>query len=306
MIRIARERADQLLETQQAETPVGSAAAAEGAHEAAKLSQERSDADLVLSLERQERKRSHADFLAVERDATDRDLVGERAQADTVVAARDEFLAVVSHDLRGYLNALSMSIQLLGKATEEVAVAAPAKRTVDTSRRLVMRMNRLINDLLDVSSIEAGKLSIVPSQIDLSQLIRETRDAFEPVATAKRVLLVEECAPLKARVDGDRLLQVLANLVSNAIKFTPAGGRIVMRCRREGDETRLEIADSGPGISPEALPTIFDRYRQVSRDRRGLGLGLYISKQIIDAHGGRMWVESSLGAGSTFSVALLP
>ena len=301
---LARERADQLLKTARSEASEGSRTAAEAARGEASVQRERSRADRVLQLEREERKRSHADFLAVERDATDRDLVEERKYADTIVAARDEFLAVVSHDLRGYLSALSLNTQAMGREAAAGALGDTVRRAVDTNRRLVTRMNRLINDLLDVSSIEAGTLAMVPGQVDIAVVLRETLDAFEPIAAAKPVTLVHKAETLHANVDSDRLLQVLANLVSNAIKFTPPGGTIVVGSRREGDLLHLEVADTGLGVPPDQLHSIFERFRQVSPDRRGVGLGLYISKKIVEAHRGRLWVESTLGSGSTFHVTL--
>ncbi len=270
-----------------------------------RLRKERAAADEVLATERLERKQSMADFLAVEREATDQDLIEERKRADTVIAARDEFLATVSHELRSYLSSLALSAQLLHKEAPTGPEGESARRHANTSRRLVTRMNRLINDLLDIGSIEAGKLSMVKREVDLSQLVTETLESFATIAQAAGVsLTAKKAAPLLAMVDPDRVLQVLANLVANAIKFTPKGGHVEVRCVRAQNEARLEVSDSGIGIPPESLTGIFARFRQVTQDRRGLGLGLHISKNIVEAHGGKLWAESTVKVGSTFIVVI--
>jgi signal transduction histidine kinase len=167
-------------------------------------------------------------------------------------------------------------------------------------------MNRLVNDLLDVASIEAGKLALVPTQIEVAHILRDTLEAFDPIATAKRITLDADTKtlPLHARIDADRILQVLANLVSNAIKFTAPEGRVRIAARGGKSEIHFTVTDTGIGIPQEQLQEVFERFHQVSKDRRGLGLGLYISKCIVEVHGGRMWAESTLGAGSTFHVVL--
>ena len=271
------------------------------------LEHERARADAVLAEERAERKRYLADFLAVEREATDEDLTGERAHADTLIAARDEFLATVSHDLRSLLGGLALNATLLVTHAPDGASGEKYLRYALTSQRMIGRMNRLVNDLLDMASIEAGKLALLPEEIDVAQILRDTLDAFEPIAAAKRITLDADAAawPLRARVDGDRILQVLANLVSNAIKFTPAGGRVSISVGIKKNELQFAVSDTGIGIPENALEGVFERFHQVSRgEHRGLGLGLHISKFIVEAHGGRMWVDSKVGAGSTFHVAL--
>lgn len=266
----------------------------------------RSEADAALETERDERRRYLAAFLAVERNATDKDLRGERASADNALAVRDAFLANVSHDLRSLLAGLSLNATLAFDRAPEGPAGDLVRKHSETSQRLVERMNRLINDLLDVVSIEAGELAILPESVEVERLLQETIDSFEPIAHARRITLVADggTLPLRAVVDGGRILQVLANVVSNAIKFTPAEGRVSLHVRADGDHIHITVRDTGIGIAPEALRMVFERFRQVSTDRRGLGLGLHISKSIVEAHGGRMWVESELGAGSTFHVTL--
>lgn len=315
VVRIARRRADEVVQAARDDADRERGAQAADTEASAErertradvvLEQERSSADAVLQDERAERKRYLADFLAVEREATDKDLIGERAHADTVIAARDEFLATVSHDLRSLLGGLSLNAEVLLDLAPAGADGDILRRHAAMSQRMVSRMNRLINDLLDVTSIEEGKLALLPEQVEISELLRDTLEAFHPIAAAKRITLGADAEglPLQARLDGGRILQVLANLVSNAIKFTPAEGRISIRIRAERNELQFSVSDTGIGIPEDALQAVFDRFRQVSKDRRGLGLGLHISKFIVEAHGGRVWAESKLGAGSTFHFTL--
>jgi signal transduction histidine kinase len=142
---------------------------------------------------------------------------------------------------------------------------------------------------------------------DAILLVRETVEAFQPAAAAKGISLDSDVArdSLLARFDHERILQVLANLLSNAIKFTPEGGRISIRVEPAQEEVRFSVTDTGPGITEESLGRIFERFWQVrASDKRGLGLGLYISKCIVEAHGGRIWAESKPGAGSSFFFTL--
>lgn len=306
VVRLARERADQIIEAARASQPVppaeAEAAERERAVADAVLGRERSTADATLGREREAHRRYLADFLKAEREATDAHLSGERAHADDQVAARDEFLAMVSHDLRALLGGLALSAALVARHAPPGPEGDPLRRQSERSERLVARMNRLVNDLLDVASIEARKLALFPDQVEVSRLLRDTLDAFDPLAAERGIALESDSSALTipAWIDDGRILQVLANLVSNALKFTPAGGRISLRIRSEGEEIHVSVSDTGVGIPAEALPRVFDRFRQVYKDPRGLGIGLHISKSIVEAHGGRMWVESAVGEGSTF------
>jgi signal transduction histidine kinase len=313
---LARKRADEIVVAarDEADRLVGAASeSAEGASERKRtraddlLEKERAQADSALAIERAERKEYLTNFLAAERDSTDEDLTGERAHADTLIAARDEFLATVSHDLRSLLSGLALNAQLLVARVPDGADGEKYRRYALTSQRMVGRMNRLVNDLLDMASIEAGKLSFLPDEIDVAQILRDTLEAFEPLAIAKRITLdlPAGAQPLRARVDGDRILQVLANLVSNAIKFTPTGGCVSVHVSIEKNELQFAVTDSGIGIPAEEMAGVFERFHQVNHgEHRGLGLGLHISKFIVEAHGGRMWVDSKVGTGSTFHFAL--
>lgn len=168
-------------------------------------------------------------------------------------------------------------------------------------------MNRLIGDLVDVASIEAGRLAVTREVGDPSQVIHEAVDTLSAQAVASEIRLVAHIAttPLLLAFDPARVLQVLTNLISNAIKFTPAGGSIVVRAEQVGHDILFEVEDTGMGIAVEHLDTIFLRFSQIKKnDRRGLGLGLFISKCIVQGHGGRIWAESKLGEGTTFYFTL--
>ena len=268
----------------------------------------RGEADQRVRRERAERRRALASLLRLEREETDQHLLTERGFSDQALNTRDIFLAMVSHDLRTMLGGIAMTAELLAR---EVMVAGDSAATIrtrtETIQRLTARMNRLIGDLVDVASIEAGKLLVVPTEGDLRALIRESVEIFQPSADAHGIQLALEIgeSPLLARFDPERLLQVVANLLSNAIKFSPRGASISIRAERTGGEVRVAVADSGPGVAAASLEAIFGKFWQVGRrDRTGLGLGLYISRCILEAHGGRIWAESTLSAGSTFYFAL--
>ena len=268
---------------------------------------ERKDADEILRREREEYVRTLRRILPLERESTDRHLLTERERSDDALANRDDFLAIVTHDLRDLIGGIVMSAALLEK---RAAQNEDGRRTLaETGRieRYAARMNRLIGDLVDVASIDAGKLAIEPAEQDLAMVIAEAQDSFRATASAKGIVLEAQAdaAPLLAAIDHDRILQVLANLISNSLKFTPQGGKITLRGEAEAAGIRLSVADTGCGIPGDALERIFERFSQVGRnDRRGLGLGLYISRCIVEAHGGRIWAQSRPGAGSTILLTL--
>jgi len=262
---------------------------------------ERDTADVALRTDRQDRADALDALLVLEREATDAYLLTERARSDDAVAHRDDFLGMVAHDVRNLLNAVVLNLELLqpaGSAQEpDPQVSAAAKRI----RRSVARMNRLIGDLVDVTSIDAGKLAMAPIDGDIAAVVAEATETFQPAAVEKGVELSAEvsAAPLAAVFDHDRMLQVLANLISNAIKFTPSGGRIRVRVEAGRGDLRFCVSDTGMGIPASMLEAIFERFWQVGKnDRKGQGLGLYISKCIVEAHRGRIWAESTPAKGS--------
>ncbi|RKH43023.1 ATP-binding protein, partial [Corallococcus llansteffanensis] len=221
---------------------------------------------------------------------------------------REETLAVVSHDLRSPLSAIRAATELIQRLPAETDATARARKHADSIRRSVDRMNRLIEDLLDVASIDAGTLAIDVRPQPVADLVRDVREIFEPQATDRGLRLIVEQEPgLTLWCDKERLLQALGNLLSNALKFTPSGGSLHLRVGTEpgtGD-LRFSVTDTGPGIPASVQPHLFDRYWHAAQKRReGHGLGLSITKGIVESHGGRIWVESPPGLGATFSFAL--
>jgi signal transduction histidine kinase len=214
---------------------------------------------------------------------------------------RDQVLGVVAHDLRNPLSTILMQASVVKRHGPE-----PERRSqkpMEVIKRAVGHMNRLIQDLLDVALMESGPLIIDRAQLSAGGLIVEAVEMQRPLASSSSLELRVEAEPDVPDVlgDRDRLLQVFENLVGNAIKFTKAGGRITVGAATRDDAVVFWVADTGRGISSENLPRVFDRFWQATRSgRQGAGLGLSITKGIIEAHGGRIWVESAAGIGSTF------
>ena len=216
-----------------------------------------------------------------------------------------EVLSIVSHDLKSPLATITMAASLLDDDSHSAAERAQMVKMV---KRATARMDRLVRDLLEVGRLEAGHTLPVETRCsDVAPAIREAADAHEALALAGGVRLerdVPDALPA-VNVDCDRILQVLSNLIGNAVKFTPAGGRVAVSARVEGDELVISVADSGPGLSAEEQARIFEPYWQAKRTASlGAGLGLKIAKGIVEAHGGRIWVESAPGEGTTFRFAL--
>ena len=226
-------------------------------------------------------------------------------EAQQATRARDDVLAVVAHDLRNPLNTVTMAVSLMLETTPPERVQE--RRQAEIVRRAADRMNRMIQDLLDVKRMESGRLSIDPRPEHPAVLINDTVDMLRPLAVGSTIRMetnVEDNLPLVI-ADAARVQQVLSNLVGNAVKFTPRAGTITVCAERIDGEVRFSVIDTGPGIPAEQLPHIFGRFWQAkTSDRRGIGLGLAIAKGIVEAHNGRIWVESSVGLGSTFYFTL--
>jgi signal transduction histidine kinase len=260
---------------------------------------ERFRADAATEKERrnyQASSQSSADLLFQEQESHQK----TRASLTT----REEFLAIVSHDLRNPLNHISMAAQnLLEDPTD-------AKELASSINRSAGEMLRLIEDLLDIESIALGKLTLHYAEHDVGEIIKEAVKEFKRDAAAKGITLSakpdEECGDVVC--DRSRVMQVLSNLIGNALKFTPPKGEICVSCARsgtDGKEVQVSVSDTGEGIAPEKIKTIFERFSQIkSQDRRGIGLGLYIAKMMVEEHPGRIWVESKLGEGSKFHFTL--
>jgi signal transduction histidine kinase len=224
-------------------------------------------------------------------------------QVQTSVQARDDMIGIVSHDLRNPVNAVKMLTGVI-LAREGADRAAPEMLEYATvMRQAALQMDSLIVDLLDVTRVEAGRLSVDAQPVNAEELLSDALRTLAPVAEGKGLklkLTSPDDLPL-VQADTERISQALSNLVGNAIKFSPAGGEIGIRVIVLDAEVMFSVTDSGRGMTPEQLAHAFDRFWQSSRtDRQGAGLGLAITKGIIDAHGGRIWAESAPGVGSTF------
>jgi signal transduction histidine kinase len=224
--------------------------------------------------------------------------------AQRIIDAREEILGIVAHDLRNPLNTISMATALLIEDPVPDAARVSHLRII---RRAGDRMNRLIQDLLSVTTIEAGRLSIAPQKMSLHDLLTEAAETLGPIAREKSITF-ETTAPEDlptVRADHGRILQVLSNLVGNAVKFTPTGGTISVSAARAGAKVRCSVADTGPGIPAAQIPRLFGKFWQAERgDGRGVGLGLAIARGIVEAHGGTIDVRSEVGQGSVFSFEL--
>jgi len=308
MLLEARARTDRDMAAVAASASIERDVAGERAEEDRIWAAERATEDERIHVEREERQRALNELLRLEREATDERLLIERAHADETIATRDDFLGMVSHDLRTLLGGIALNAALLTKHADKQGEAGiETLRHAHRIQRFTARMNRLIGDLLDVVSLEAGQLAVSPRPRDAVQLVRDVMETFQPEFSAKGLTLSSEVAAgtLLATFDHERIVQVLANLFSNALKFTEAGGHVSLLVAPHGEKVRFSVSDTGIGVPPDALQTIFDRFRQVkARDRRGLGLGLYISRCIIEAHGGQIWAERREGPGTTFHFTL--
>lgn len=231
-----------------------------------------------------------------------------KSRAERAVQSREDLLAIVAHDLRNPLNALSLRATSLLRHKDE-----SARRSAEGLVTIISRMDRLIGSLLEAAVIEAGKLALARARCSVAELIHGTTAVFGGLAAAKRIRLTEDIEEGQVAVaaDRERLLQVLSNLVGNALKFTPEGGEIRIRVVSAIGAARFEVKDSGPGLSTQQLPHVFDRYWKSDQGgHTGVGLGLYIAKGIVEAHGGRIWVESPTTEGRgclfAFEIPLAP
>ena len=223
----------------------------------------------------------------------------------TSLRARDEMVGVVSHDLRNPVAAIKMLSRTL--LSGPAKAGKKAHESIELICQAAEQMDALIRDLLDVNRLDAGKLVVSPLSVDPSTLLTDSLQTLRPLVDEKEIALdlqIETPLPM-VMADPDRIQQTLSNLVGNAIKFSPAGSKIVVVARRDPEGVVISVVDNGKGIAPEQLPRVFDRNWQSSRtDRQGAGLGLAISKGIVEAHGGRIWIESKQSEGTTASFIL--
>jgi signal transduction histidine kinase len=303
----ARDKADDKLKEDLPVAAIQSVVQEERKVEDQLVEQERAVADQSLALEREQNARDLMALLPYERQRTDRALLTERIRSDDALTNRDDFLGMVSHDLRDLLSGIvSVAVMLQRKA----AVGEPGDQARVSAERILRhasRMKRLIEDLTDLTSIDAGKLAVLVAAGNLAPVISEAVAAQRAAAAAREVTLELQQLPatLPAAFDAGRVLQVLQNVLGNAIKFTPAGGSIRVGCEQSAGGCTVSVTDTGPGIAPEHIETIFERFGQGAKlDRPGLGLGLYISRCLIEAQHGKIWAQSTPGKGTTVSFTL--
>jgi len=235
------------------------------------------------------------------------ELLPSAGGAASTSRAKDDFLATVSHELRSPLQGILGWLTLLQGGRLDAAQTARALQSVERSVRL---QAQLVNDIMDIARIESGKVEIDKAPVDLSQLLRTTAEEFLPQARARRIELQADAKPCGVVIgDRERLHQLFANLLSNALKFTPTGGSVTLSCDREDGEVVTTIADTGHGIDPEFIPHLFKRFSQadtsITRRFGGLGLGLAIARHLVELHGGTVAAASDgRDRGATFTVRL--
>ncbi|HEY3133050.1 MAG TPA: HAMP domain-containing sensor histidine kinase [Gemmatimonadaceae bacterium] len=227
-----------------------------------------------------------------------------RHMAELLAHTREEVLGVVAHDLRNPLNLIITSADLL---LEENLDRNRRKELLGVTLRAGRQMNRLIGDLLDTVRLQAGKFTLDLEDVAVAMIFNQAAETFRPVADKRRIQF-ETVPPedgIAVRADPLRVSQIVGNIVGNAIKFTPEHGSVTIRSDANGNSVAIHVTDTGPGITPADVEHLFDNFWQArSNDHRGVGLGLAIAKGVVEAHGGKIWCESALGRGSTFSFTL--
>jgi two-component system sensor histidine kinase/response regulator len=235
------------------------------------------------------------------------ELQRQREALKQAVQAREDVLAIVSHDMRTPLSVVHTTTSMLLNPKYKLT-PEQVREQHERIRRNVDLMNRMIGDLMDMVHLRSGKLSINPKPIVVNDVLREAVTAHEPLARDKGLQLIYDSGTdvMSGAADRARLMQLFQNLLGNAVKFTKAGDTINVTSRTHGRDGHIEIADSGPGIAAEDLPHIFDPYYSASgkHQKTGTGLGLYIAKGIVDAHGGTIRCTSTPGVGTTFNITL--
>jgi signal transduction histidine kinase/DNA-binding response OmpR family regulator len=224
-------------------------------------------------------------------------------------AAKSDFLAAMSHELRTPLNAIIGFSELLAEGGDESASAQTVASYSDHIHASGLHLLELVNDVLDLARVEAGRLDLKPVRFDLDALVRQTVANVQPLADQKRQTVTLQLAPVAVDADPSRIRQVVLNLLSNAIKFTADEGAIRLSLRADGDDAELTVADTGSGIAAADLDRIFEAFQQGEGQERvarheGTGLGLALTRQLVEAHGGRVEVRSQVGVGSEFTVRL--
>jgi signal transduction histidine kinase len=227
----------------------------------------------------------------------------KRRRAELLAQAREDVLGVVAHDLRNPLNLIQMTVELI---IDEDLPIERRKEMLGIALRAAKQMNRLIEDLLDHVRLQAGRLSLDLEEVSVDAIIKDAEENFRPLAERRHVHF--ETTPhgdVAVRADRTRVSQIVGNLIGNALKFTPEQGSVKLRATPEEKHVVFQVVDDGPGIPPDNMSHLFDNFWQARQsDRRGVGLGLAIVKELVEAQGGKIWVESQVDHGSTFSFSL--
>ena len=217
------------------------------------------------------------------------------------------FVSAVSHELRTPLTAIRGSLEVLDDGDAGL-LPPPAQRVVSVAARGTKRLSRLVEDIIDLERLESGRFGFRPAAQDLHLLLFDAAESLTPLARASGIDLVVREVHVDVLCDGDRVLQALTNLVGNAVKFTPPGGTIELDVTVRDDEAEVTVRDDGRGIPADQLAAVFDRFHQVDEEldqaKGGTGLGLTITRHVVEGHGGRIWVESELGEGTSFHFTL--
>ena len=221
------------------------------------------------------------------------------------VRTREEWLAMVAHDLRQPLAATSLSVAAILRNSSEVEVER-MRRHYAIIQRALIHMERMVGDLMDISRLESGTFDVQLAPSSMADILHQAAELLSPIAAERgiRLEMAQVPSPCVVHCERDRILQVLSNLVGNAIKFSSSGGSIVVGCEIAPEEIVVSVRDTGPGIPEEHASHVFDKYWRGKRSGDGLGLGLPIVRSIITAHGGRVWLESAVERGSTFYFSL--
>ncbi len=283
----------------------------------------RSNMDKALKSERGEKEQLMNKLVDLERQATDKNLLGERAKTDietersaelltaehaehlktmSALTTREEFVAIVSHDLRNPIGAILSATEILLEDASNAGITDDAKTWIQLIKRNAETSLRLISDILDMERIVEGKLQLQLTKNQIDVLIHDILQSYIHVASTKKILLTASPANNgTAMCDKDRVAQILSNLIGNALKFTPENGSVTVESKESENEITVSVSDTGPGVPDDQKLRIFERFAQIgNKQRTGIGLGLYISKTLVESHSGKLWVTSTIGSGSTF------
>lgn len=237
----------------------------------------------------------------------ERTCVGLRASTDAAEAAQRELLEVVAHDLRNPLSVILVGARLLLRSLPEDAPRASSRKRIEEIGRAATEMSHLVQDLVDATHIDAGELPLGFETLEVGPIVAEAVSLLEPSASRKPLSITTQVSEDLPRilVDRDRIVRAVGNLLASSVRFTPKGGAITVRARAHDGEVRFEIADTGPGIAPGRRAALFTRDRKEGPSLgQGTGLGVFVAKGIVLAHGGEIWVESGPGQGATFCFTL--